>query len=351
MRMKKLFVLIVALCLFLTAQAQEVHDGDQIPQGAVVYSLPQTCIRIVAYAQCTQFTPGPYAKYARKFLGIDAGQEPTTLYELSQVELTPMLEADPHQMYVVTLSGKTSSTQFLQATSQGLVMLADTYSGQQESWRFPSQADVAHVSDAGVVQSLKQERTTLFRPEIKGQVVEPIAVQQSQLVEKPLEQRAEEAAAAIFRLRSQRTAIITGDTDATYSGEAMQAAIDEMRRMEQEYLRLFLGASTVGMSQLAVDVLPEKDKNKIIAFRISPTEGLLPASNVAGRPIVLNIDDIDGTKAPEVTTTEGGTRTSVRVFYRQPVVKLLRLLDGQQELLQTRTPLYQFGTVFGFPLN
>jgi len=72
--MKKLIILLLAISLWVPIQGQPVTEGQQIPQGAVVYSLPRTCVRIVAEACYTSFSPGPYARYARKFLGIDASQ-------------------------------------------------------------------------------------------------------------------------------------------------------------------------------------------------------------------------------------------------------------------------------------
>lgn len=347
--MKRLTLLfLLTLCLCIQSPAQIVTEGQQIPQGAVVYSLPQTCIRINAQAQCTQFATGPYAKYARKFLGIDAAQENSISYELSRIEIIPALEADPKQMYVATMSSKNTEPWFLQLTSQGLVMLADSYSGKQQSWRFPTQSQDPNVTDAGIIENIKQERTTLYRAQVDGKTVSQIPVQQSQLVEKTLEQRAEEAAQKIFQLRNQRLAIITGDTDATFSGEAMQAAVEEMRRMEEEYMTLFVGATTVSTQSFTTDVVPEADKTKYVAFRLSDTEGLVPSTNVSGRPIVLDLSSA-GSPAPNVTLSEA--KGTTRLYYRQPVIMNVRLLDGQQELLQVRTPIYQMGTVLNFTIN
>ncbi|HPS24895.1 MAG TPA: DUF4831 family protein, partial [Bacteroidales bacterium] len=149
--MKKLIILLLTLSLWMPVQAQQAVDMQEIPQGAVVYSLPRTCVRIVAQAQYTQFTAGPYARYARKFLGIDVPQENTTSYRLTHIEMTPMLEADPHQMYVADVSSKNISPWFLQLTSQGLVMLADSRSGTETKWRFPSMSVEPEVTDAGLI--------------------------------------------------------------------------------------------------------------------------------------------------------------------------------------------------------
>lgn len=338
--MKRLIFLFLTLPFWAPIQAQ-----------SVVYSLPQTCIQVTAEAQCTQFMAGPYAKFARKYLGMEAQQENKTTYELIRVAVTPYLEADPSQLFTVVMPPKSATESWLlQMTSQGLVLLADSYVGKDQKWRFPSQSEVAEVTDAGIIENLKQERTTLYRADVKGQSVAQVPVQQNQLVEKTLEQRADEAARHIFRLREQRMAIITGDTDATFSGEALGAAVAEMRRMEDEYLALFLGNTTVTTSELTVDVLPSAQQSKYIAFRISDTEGLLPAINMGGRPIVLDVAAIESPSAPALQAAAPSAK-GTRLMYRVPVVMQLRLLDGQQELLQTRMPIYQMGPVLDFAIN
>ena len=319
----------VSICV--TATGQSVSQGQMIPLGVVVYSLPRTCVRIVAEAQYTIFNPGPYAKYARKYLGIDAGQLKTITYELSRIEMTPMLEADPHALYMANLSQGKAEPWFLQLTSQGLVFLSDVHLSKEQNWRFPSVDILQDVSDAGIIQNIKEEQTTLYRSVMKGQEITAIPVQQTQRVEKTPEQRAEEAARNIFRLRETRLAIITGDTDAVYSGEAMGAAVEEMRRMEEEYLRLFLGETVTGRTHLSADVVPDKEGTRYVAFRFSETEGLLPSGSIGGRPITLELSTEKEDVAADITMDEGRVRSGTRLYYRQPAVVTVRLADGQKE--------------------
>lgn len=349
--MKKLIILLLTVSLWATATAQPVTQGQLIPQGAVVYSLPRTCVRIVAEAQYTIFNPGPYARYARKYLGMDAGQAQTTTYELSRIEMTPLLEADPHALFVANLTQGKTEPWFLQLSSQGLIFLSDAHVPKEHNWRFPSVDVMQDVSDAGIIQNIKEEQTTLYRSVVKGQEVSAIPVQQTQRVEKTQEQRAEEAARNIFRLRETRLAIITGDTDAVYSGEAMGAAVEEMRRMEEEYLRLFLGETVTGRTHLSSDVVPDKEQMRYVAFRFSESEGLLPSGSIGGRPITLELSTEKEDLAFDIQMDETRARSGTRLYYRQPAVVTVRLADGQKELLQARIPVYQKGKTMNFIIN
>jgi hypothetical protein len=134
------------------------------------------------------------------------------------------------------------------------------------------------VTDAGLIANIKQEQTTLYRSEVQGSTITSVPVQQSQLVEKTLEERADEAARKIFQLRNKRMAIITGDTDVIFSGEAWVRRLRDASH-EEEYMKLFIGETVTGKSHLAADVVPDAEKTKYIVFRISEKDGLLPAEN------------------------------------------------------------------------
>jgi hypothetical protein len=166
------------------------------------------------------------------------------------------------------------------------------------------------------------------------------------VVEKSLEQKAAETAATILDLRRQRLQIVTGDTDATYSGEAMGAAIGELARLEQEYMTLFVGYSEFQTQKMRFDVVPEaaSENQMYIAFRISDKSGLVPADDMTGRPVVMEIQ----TQAFEKVKA-GGQKGEV-VHYRIPAVCTVKIKNGADLLLQSRVPVYQLGKESSLPV-
>ena len=352
---KTLCVLLCMVAGIQMANAQMLEAGQEQPAGVVIYSLPQTSVMLTVVAEKEIFVAGPYAQYAQKYMGSEARTVDQVTYTLKSIDLAPYLEADPNTRIALNLSGKgTAAANFLQLCSQGLIVTSDSYTGKPESWRFPSIANNDVFAGKDVEGNLTSATTTLYKTVNTAEGFQRVAVSQSQVVEKSLEKKAQETANTIFALRKSRMQIITGDTDATYSGEAMQAAISEITRLEQEYMSLFYGTSTTSIQTMNFDVVPNsKTANQMyVAFRISESEGLLPPNEVAGRPIVLvlNYD-----KPAEVTT--GGVASGAKavaagtVYYRVPVVATARIMDGSQTLLQTRIPIYQFGQTVSFPLN
>ena len=344
-RLFKLLLLVISLTAATKSGAQGVSPGERVPSGAIVYSLPITILHFVVDAECESFIAGPYARYAQKYLGTAAREEDGTFYKLKSVEIIPYIEADPAVNIALNIgSSKNASANFLEMTNQGLLIWSDSYGGKSEKMRFPNMNDASVFDRSASSSNLTSEQTTLYRT--VG--TERIAVNQSQVVEKSPERRAEEAANMIFNLRAKKMDIITGETDATFSGEALKAAVEEMNKLEEEYLSLFLGKSDVTAQRLSFDVVPtENERQMYIAFRISETQGLLPSDNLSGRPIVLELiaDEKQTAVNMETTSAKG------RVLYRKPLMMRTRLSDGQTVIMQARVPIYQLGTLMSFPID
>jgi len=175
-----------------------------------------------------------------------------------------------------------------------------------------------------------------------------MAVQQEMVVQKTPEQRAKETADMIFRLRQKRIDIVTGDTDATYSGEAMGAAISEITRLEQEYMSMFIGYSDFQTQVMNYEIVPDRENAKqvYIAFRVSDSEGLVPADETSGKPYILQLE------VEEIGAAAGSASSGKGTFawYRIPAICTAKVGDGATTMLSTRIPVYQLGKDFNYPI-
>lgn len=374
-----LTTLALAGSLALGASGQNwnrVENGQEIPEGVVVYHLPSTTLRLTVEAIHEQYTPGPYAEYAKKYLGIDVPQKESSKYILSKISMTPYLEADRSCSYIVNLDGfgdKTVPAYFFKFASQGLVMLSDTDKGSEDSWRFPSLAQSQESLSTVATGNLTSVETTLYRTvrNDNGEY-ERLAYTQSQTIEKSPEKKAKEAASMILSLRQNRINIITGNTDATFSGDALRAAVEEIRRVEDQLMQLFTGQTETSVEVMSLDVLPEStgEEELTIAFRLSDTHGILPSDDISGRPIVMEIepenmpaetftDQEDSPAENQVISETRSNRNRARqiagtrgdIFYRVPAICTIRITDGQETLLESRVPVYQKGQDMTFPVS
>ncbi len=340
----------------------KVESLDEAPAGVVVYSLPSTTIHLSVEAVCESYTPGIYAKFAKKYLGIDVPQTASESCELRNIKMTPYIEADRESNYILDLSGVAKNAaplSFLHFTSQGLVILSDEHKGNSTFWRFPALNENAGQINTAATDNLTTTETTLYQSVKNAQgTYETVAISQSQVVEKNAERKAQEVAELIFSLREQRLNIITGNTDATFSGDALRAAVEEINRLEQEYMKLFIGNVTVSSSRMDFDIVPQtgSESEMTVAFRLSDAGGLVSSDDLSGRPIVIEItpEVSDEAQEPTIIKKEGKKKSKEdlgSIFYRIPAICNVKVTDGQDILLQSRVPVYQKGHTLTFPAD
>ena len=344
--MKKIGFLFIAALTAVAVDAYAQKKSDD-PVGFLTYSLPSTTICLEVEAVQETFYAGPYARYAEKYLGIKARQDNETSFQLTEVRMTPYVEADQSRRYSLNVKkGKIEAT-FLKLAAGGLISFADGNFATESIWRFTTDAS-GDFSDMGVISNLTSESTTLYRNSNNNR----LSVNQSMIVEKTPEKRAAEAAEMILGLREKRLQIVTGDTDATYSGEAMGAAIDELTRLEKEYMTLFIGYSEYQTQRMKFEIIPDasRESQMYIAFRLSDTAGLVPADSLSGKPIIMEIVPQEFAQ-PEVTPLESRNAKAVEAYYRIPAVCTVKLIDSGEVILQNRMPVYQLGKEASLPVN
>ena len=347
--MKNIYGFIAALALVAVSQsasAQKKSDAE----GYMTYSLPSTAIVLEVEAVQEKFYAGPYAAYAEKYLGIKARQKDETTFQLTGIKMTPLLEADQSRRYTLNVKKGQINGTFLKLSSVGLISFSDAKFGDESVWRFPTDGQ-GNFNGMGVSSNLTSEAAVLYRNNRKDSFYDRVSVKQDMLVEKSVEQRAAETAEMILKLRKQRLQIVTGDTDATYSGEAMGAAITEITRLEEEYMMLFAGYTESQTQKMRFEVVPQADKEDqiYVAFRLSDTAGLVPADNLSGKPVIMEITPQEF--SVPVVDVEDKNKKEVLAYYRIPAICTVRLMDGANLLLQSRMPIYQLGQESSLPVN
>lgn len=348
------FILPLAMCL----ASVSVFAQQQDPAGSLTYYLPSTVIRLEVEAVQEKFYAGPYAKYAEKYLGIKVRQKDETTYQLTEIKMTSSVEADYSKRYSLVVNNGVIDASFLKLSTYGLVSFGDAAHGNQVAWRFPTET-AGNFADKGVSSNITSEATVLYKKD-KGNSSR-VSVQQNVIVTKSLEQKASETASMILNLRKQRLQIVTGDTDATYSGEAMGAAIEELSRLESEYMTMFVGYSEYQTQKKNFELIPDatRENQRYVAFRLSDSAGLVPADNLSGKPVVMEIVPQVFEQIAQPVPDEKHAKKSkkevvapaVLAYYRIPATCVVKLMEGVDVLLQTRMPVYQLGQESSLPVN
>ena len=309
----------------------------------VTYSLPQTTVTVEVDAVQESFFAGPYAAFAKRLLGIDVREVDGTRCYVKEVRLLTRVEADPRARFSVETKGV--EDRFLALTSQGLVSFQDKLEAGDLIWRFNPKPE-ADFGAKGVTSQTKTETRTIWKDVATDTAFVRVPVEEAYQVQKTPEMKAREAADMVLKARRERFNISTGNTDATFSGEALGAAIAELDRVEKEYLTLFTGYTVSREQSGSFDIVPSAGsrKHQYPAFRLNGKEGIV--SEGPGTIYYLEFSP------EEITEAQAAVKDNKNVVhYRIPAACHVRLTSGGRTLFESRIPVYQLGLEAMYPLK
>ncbi len=240
-----------------------------------------------------EIVAGPYARYAQKYLGVAAPLADKVLHNVISVNILESSE--------MSTSGNTLAPNVVPT----------------------------HMNPAGGFPRLTIDKTSAA------------AIS--------LEESARLAAEQIFELRRSRLDLITGEVGENVFGGGLESALREIDR--EEYLSLFLGKQSTRTDTKQYSVTPSKDKLTYTVCRFSDATGLLPADNLSGEPVVLELRYVDGRTASDLAAAQ--VKPNARVIPQLlPADMQCRLILNGEELASEQFRIVQLGeTVYGRPVQ
>jgi hypothetical protein len=335
---------------------QHMDEVQQVDSGCFVYALPRTVLRLAVTVERRIFSAGPYAAYAEKYLGITGVQMVnSTRYHLKSTALTSYVEADERHLYMVRHVGSLKFS-FLKMGKDGLMLLPENFGygkaanvgsvgfGAADWQPFNTMAIDAMFRDVKQKSpprkpagSSAAEETAAEEDEVE--VEPPVHISQQA---KTQEERASEVAQFIFSLRKRKYELITGEVDIAFSSnDGLKVALNEINRMENEHLSLFVGKTVKQEATYAYDVAPAPLQPTCALFKFSAELGVQPLDG-QGRAIALELHPENKYAAVGISPAEkDGSSFKLRL----PDVAQVRLLDEKEELQRGRFWIYQNGTM------
>ena len=240
------------LCLWPSARAQEM-----------TYALPSTTLTVEVEVEQTSFFAGPYANYARKFLNMDVKDRDAVSSAITAAQILPRVEADGKALYTT----EPDNAALLSLSAQGLVAVQP--SAAAGAWRFLPPVNASFPGS--VANPIKEESRVSYKTIQTEDNIVQVPVEHKVKSAKSMEDMAAEAAEMILSVRKDRLNIVSGNTDASYSGEAMGAALKELDRIEKEYMALFQGYTVKRTFTASFDVVPEQGQHaqRYLVFRLT----------------------------------------------------------------------------------
>jgi hypothetical protein len=338
--MRVLTVLMLIVSLFAvnlpsTAKDDKKKSANELAavNGGVVYALPRTVIHIEVEAEQDILIHGPYNAFAQKYLGItDVPRADEETWSITNVSMDTYGEPDPTTVYKAVGNIAT----LLSLTEDGLIVGINS-EVKPEAGKIISNIIPFKSVEKGDTWNDLSMHTFL---------AEKDTTKKTGTNFKSLEEKAAEAAADILKYRKKKANLLSAKDDKFMpDGGAYQVMCTELDKIISDYTELFAGRKIHRKHRLSFEVVPDgKGGKALVAFRFSPTAGVLPASNVSGKPIMLELEPnadlkqkIEATVTPEITTKG--------IYCRIPVSTQARLLNGSDILAQAKMTIAQFGVI------
>lgn len=296
MKLSEIVLSAFALVAAVPVSAQSVIGVKQMVNPVVI---PQTTVHVTLTVKREQIVKGPYAKYAQQYLGIAAPLNDKTTYTILGAELS-------------------WSDRTLPAKAAPL-------------------AEIVPSADSGINRPIFSD---VSLDPIVYTAASGLGEARTSVKEKSLDKMAADAADAIFTLRRRRFDLVTGEFGENVFGAGLPAAIEEMARIEDNYLSLFTGKKQTRVYSVTIDVVPSAEQGNTVVCRFSETNGIVDRSDLSGEPIMLNI-----TAGTPFNAIEGRNAGKNTVYVTLPRMASCKLFGGMNLLTEREIPLLQSGTV------
>ncbi len=342
-------------------------DDTLIPPkpGGVWYMLPQTRIEVVVEAKRTELVKGPYAAYASKYLGIDnVITNPSVFWQLEDIVLNTTAIPDPKQLYFVSM-GNMDTLSVPSALQVNLnphgMLTGDLVDGREYvvGGTFVSAPQISYSSvfKQHAESNLYEKVDTVIEHVMMDSVTVEKRVLRTKMVEKPIEQRAKETADLILKIREERLRLLTGFQEIPYDPVTIRYMVDELERIEREYIELFTGLNIQTVHSRRYILTPDQgdDCVPIPMMRFSSQEGLMPTESQRGEVLYIQCCsggvNLNRQKFHQYHVHDSllNKQYATGFVYRNPEWSRVSVFLGNRLQKETGIPLPQFGSTERLP--
>lgn len=330
MKLLKITTLALIFCAFNQSQAQNTRrlTAAKANDYGIIYSLPNTIVDITLEAEITEYLPGEFYLYAKKYLNIDNPIiTPSRSVKLLSATINTHGVANPDQSYLVTL--RSGAAPFVDLTTDNIPLSLNID---------------ASIPQAPEIPTAKAATPTPLETDAARQVIT-----EEMLLSHSSAKRAELAAAQIYALRQSRTDLITGQSDQMPpDGKAMELIMNTIDAQEAALVAMFVGTTSTRTQVVTIPFTPvdANISNSIIA-RLSAQNGIVDPADLSGSPVYMSLK-IDS--RGELPTNEKGETLPFPkggVAYCIPGTATISISWDGTKYADSKVKLAQLGIVYG----
>lgn len=250
-----------------TANAQDVSIYTPASDEGIVYFLPKTVLQVNLIATKVSYQPGDLCQYANRYLRLNnVTSQPETHWELKAIDVRSVGIPDSTKAYIIKLKDKSVASN-VELTENGIVKAINTTA--------PKEA----VPTEYILEKAQPHENA------RKYMTEEILMAGSTA------KMAELTAREIYNIRESKNLILRGQADnMPKDGASLKLIIDNLDKQEKAMTEMFSGRTDREDKVFTAWITPDKNLQDHIVLRFSTLLGVLPATDLAGEPIYINVN-------------------------------------------------------------
>ncbi|MBU1010762.1 MAG: DUF4831 family protein [Bacteroidetes bacterium] len=354
---------VLVLCLHTTGDAQIIvspaNTGKSADASGFYYALPRNFIKLDFILEKNQRFRGPYADFTSKNLGVEQYvKQDEVVYTLLDVIVTTYTEPDPAAYFFVEFDergSKDARSLVFNLMPDGIILAADDADNRAAGPKSVTETTLINAPESSHFQYYAERNLYLRVDTIMRKItIDTTTIKrnilQTSWVDRNPEQKAKSAADMINKIRESRYNLISGYQEINY-GQSIVYMNEELNKLEDEYLSLFLGKESRSIEKQTLLFLPEPGKTGLVPVaKLNDNSGITDL-NGKGENIQLKID-LTGVTQNLINDNKNTGRSKITnsVYYRIPEYVEVAVMFKGRSWAKQRMAISQLGPISVAPV-
>ena len=296
-------VLFSAFCMFAQINVFPVSNSDvTIKKNAFIYYLPQTTLEVKVKVTKETLVPGPYSKYAEKYLCIkNAVTTDVSDVKIDNVDIRQIAQPDPNACFMVAIGNGAN----LNYNSRGIVtgyncdqQTDDPYTEGDSHFSKATNISTPIFTDYGVKQNFTKNTDTTYKVVEVDSVYQKIPIYNKVIISKDEEMKAEEAANYIIKIRKRLFKVLTAQFETETPPADIEIMVNELKDMEKRYIELFVGKVMKETYEYVFYYTPQSDlvEEKVPICYVTSDDEVVEKKTADSEPVYLVLKNSQAAK-------------------------------------------------------
>lgn len=342
--MKKLFLLLF-LIISLNIKAQYIvnyaSNINQNETDGIYYNLPRNVIRLDFTVESVHEIKGKYSNFAKELLETNNYiKEDDVKYYIKDVAVDVLTETDSEMIFYISTDEKSKDNIELN--------MRFTSEGNIQSFGIKDDRRDLDSENVSFENRLAQQNTNpdfVYLPLRNDEEDEDGNSTDDKMSEKEIAQSIVEE---IKKIRLAYFDLISGYQEIDY-GNTITYMLEELKKMEKEYLALFVGKVERNDIVKTFYIIPEEGTNNYSIAKFSDKEGF---NSKTGDNVKIVLQEISSSNVKGISEDViKNTTYNNKMVYREPAYVNMKLMKGDEILIDNRIQISQLGDFILLPIN